>query len=229
MVVTLPTAAAFGLPRYPNVWFHVSKSLTPTYEQAVHFVITQVANCLGVRSDAGHAHDVFHCDARALLRNLQPYRGYANHRMNHSHALDIRYYYRWLKANELEETHLEFHGKVRPFYRVAAQVRYEASLIHHSPDDCPICGRSGDFANSGEDVEREVRDPLGVELCLHGTIRGRPVTHPSGQRILGMKSLAMEYGLYFGTIKPADGTPMVGCVAILGNEDVEDSDEDIGS
>ncbi|MCL4543877.1 MAG: hypothetical protein M1118_04640, partial [Chloroflexi bacterium] len=103
----------------------------------------------------------------------------------------------------------------RSFYRVAAQVRYEASLVHHSPDDCPICGKTGEFSDVGDDVGGEVRDPLGLELCLHGTVRGRPVVHPSGSPVRGVKALASDFGVYFGMIKHADAIPLVGCVAIL--------------
>jgi hypothetical protein len=208
----------FGLPRYPNVWFYVGKDLAPSYERATQFVIESLANYLGVRADAGHAHDVLRCDARATIRNLQPYRGYSNHRYNHSHSLDIRYYYRVLRAHEMEQASLDLDGVPHEFYRVAAQVRYEASSVHHPPDDCPVCGRAGDYAEVDGDVNRLVRDPLGLELCLHGTIRGRPVTHPSGFPIRGVRAMASDYDLYFGIFdanRPETDTPRVGCVAVL--------------
>jgi hypothetical protein len=218
MVVFLPDASVFNLPRYPNVWFYVSTDIAPGYERATQFVIDSMSGYLGVRADAGHAHDILRCDARATIRNLQPYRGYSNHRHNHSHALDIRYYYKLLRANEMEQATLEIEGRRREFFRVAAQVRYEASLAHNPPDDCPVCGRAGDYADVDGDVNRLVRDPLGLELCLHGTVRGRPVSHPSGFPVRGVQAMASDYDLYFGefdTQRPEDETPRVGCVAVL--------------
>lgn len=218
MVVLLPNASLFNIPRYPNVWFYIAPSVAPSYERAVQFVIESMSGYLGVRADAGHAHDVLHCDARATIRNLQPYRGYSNHRHNHSHALDIRYYYRTLHANEMDQATLTIGGRAREFYRVAAQVRYEASLVHAVPDDCPVCGRHGDYADVEGDVSRLVRDPLGLELCLHGTIRGKAVHHPSGFPIRGVQAMAADYDLYFSvfdTPRPETETPRVGLVAVL--------------
>ncbi len=218
MDVSLPHQSIFGLPRYPNVWFYVAKDIVPSYERATQFIIESMASYLGVRADAGHAHDVLRCDARATIRHLQPYRGYSNHRHNHSHALDIRYYYRVLRANEIEQATLDLAGKDRAFYRIAAQVRYEASTAHNPPDDCPVCGRSGDYADVDGDVNRLVRDPLGLELCLNGTVRGRPVSHPAGSPVRGVRAMASDYDLYFGVFDancPETGTPRVGCVAVL--------------
>lgn len=222
MVVFLPDASVFGLPRYPNVWFYVATELAPSYERATRFVISSMASYLGVRADAGHAHDILRCDARGRIRNLQPYRGYSNHRHNHSHALDIRYYYRVLRANEMEQASLAIGGEERPFYRVAAQVRYEASTAHLPPDDCPVCGRAGEYADVDGDVNRLVRDPLGLELCLHGTVRGRPVSHPTGSPVRGVRAMADDYDLFFGIFdveRPDAETPRVGCVAVMPRRD----------
>ena len=224
MDVHLPSQTVFGLPRYPNVWFYVSTDIAPSYDRATRFIIESMASYLGVRADAGHAHDVLRCDARATIRNLQPYRGYSNHRHNHSHALDVRYYYRVLRAHEMEQSELDVDGVSRCFWRIAAQVRYEASSAHNPPDDCPVCGRSGDYADVDGDVNRLVRDPLGLELCLHGTVRGRPVLHPTGSPVRGVRAMAADYNLYFGifdTDQPETGTPRVGCVAVLGRSGTE--------
>ncbi len=218
MDIQLPTQEFFGLPRYPNMWVFVSRDLAPSYERAVHFVIKTHADYLGVKADAGHAHDRLHCDARATIRNLQPYRGYANHRRNHSHALDIRYYFRQLRAHEMEHYSLELHGQQHDFWRVAAQVRYEPSSVHNPPEDCPICGKYGEYCDVDGDVNALVRDPLGLELSLYGTVRGKPVAHPNGSLIRGIRSMASDYELYFGVLD-ADSldvnTPRVGCVALL--------------
>lgn len=225
MDVFLPRSSLFGLPRYPNVWFYVAPEVASTYERAARFVVNSMATYLGVRSDAGHAHDVLRCDARATIRNLQPYRGYSNHRHNHSHALDIRYYFRVLRANEMEQATLTLNGVPHDFYRIAAQVRYEASNVHSPPDDCPICGRSGEYADVEGDVSRYVRDPLGLELCLHGTVRGRPITHPSGLPIRGVRAMAADYDVFFSVFdahEPEEESPRLGCVAILKRADDDD-------
>ena len=222
MDVFLPHSSLFGLPRYPNVWFYVATDLAPSYERATRFVINSMATYLGVRSDAGHAHDVLRCDARATIRNLQPYRGYTNHRHNHSHALDIRYYFRVRRAHEMEQATLDLDGTPHDFYRVAAQVRYEANTAHTPPDDCPVCGRAGEYADVEGDVSRYVHDPLGLELCLHGTVRGRPVLHPTGTPIRGVRAMASDYDLYFGLFdghQPEMESPRLGCVAILKRDD----------
>ncbi len=66
----------------------------------------------------------------------------------------------------------------RAFYRLAASAHYEVEHTnpHHADvESCPICGRTGEYAELKGNLVELVHDPLGLELVLTGKIRGETV------------------------------------------------------
>ncbi len=67
-------------------------------------------------------------------------------------------------------------------WRAAASVHYEvehANPLHADAEICPICGRTGVYADREGNLVERVHDPLGLELLLWGTIRGEPILNRS--------------------------------------------------
>jgi len=94
--------------------------------------------------------------------------------LQHSHAFHMRYYYSALERNRLEQIKI---GD-RSYYRFAASVHYEVEHTnpnHADVETCPICGRTGEYANLKGNLVELVHDPLGLELLLTGKVRGQVV------------------------------------------------------
>lgn len=160
-------------PRYPNVWFYVSRSLCPTFRQALALVTAELEECAGLSNDFGYFHTAEGCDAFARRRGLQPVRLDPDDRRSHDHCLHVRYY----TAPFRKEPPVHVQGE--SYSRFAASVHYEVdrpARLHPYVDECPHCGCTGDYAAyQGAPVrtkDERVHDPLGVEVLLYGTVRG---------------------------------------------------------
>jgi hypothetical protein len=76
---------------------------------------------------------------------------------------------------------------------VAASAHYEVEHTnpnHADVEMCPICGRTGEYADLRGNLVELVHDPLGVELLMNGTIRHEPVRFgDDGDQIGSIRSL----------------------------------------
>lgn len=170
----LPPKAVFdkAMPRYPNVWFYLDASLAADHQAAVKLVTGQLRQALHLREL--HIPHSEAADFEIRLEHFQPWEHPEHKELQHAHSFHMRYYYSDLVRNHLER--VEFEG--RPFYRFAGSVHYEVehgNPNHADVEICTICGRTGAYANVKGNLVEQVHDPLGLEMLLHGTVRGTPV------------------------------------------------------
>jgi hypothetical protein len=170
----LPPKAVFSttMPRYPNVWFYLDASLAADHQAAVKLVTGELRQALHLREL--RLPDSEGCDFEVRLEHFQPWENAAHKALQHAHSFHMRYYYSDLVRRQLER--VELNG--RPFYRFAGSVHYEvehSNPNHADVEICPICGRTGAYASLKGNLVEQVHDPLGLEMLLHGTVRGEPV------------------------------------------------------
>ena len=113
-------------------------------------------------------------DFEVTIEHLQPWEDAAHRALQHAHAFHMRYYHSALAAQKLDRVTLRTRAGSRDFYRVAASAHYEvghSNPNHADVEICPICGRTGEYANQPGNLVERVHDPLGLELLLNGTIR----------------------------------------------------------
>jgi hypothetical protein len=182
-VFQLPPKSVFdnAMPRYPNAWFYVDRSLAPSYQAAVNLVTTHVRESLRAREFFGPFDNAEGCDFEVRLEHLQPWEPRQPRELRpltHAHAFHLRYYFSALEAQRLERVTISTSNGAREFYRVAASVHYEvehANPHHADVEMCPVCGRTGDYAHLTGSLVEQVHDPLGLELLLTGKVRGEAV------------------------------------------------------
>ncbi len=179
----LPLKSVFdrAMPRYPNVWFYVDASLAPSHDAAVKLVTENLRPAMRLREFYGPFDNPEGCDFEVRLEHLQPWEVRAQRALQHSHAFHMRYYYSALAKQKLDQVKL---GE-RVFYRFGASAHYEVEHTnpnHADVESCPICGRTGEYANLKGNLVELVHDPLGLELVLTGKIRGEIVRFEDWER-----------------------------------------------
>ena len=172
----LPPKTVFdpAMPRYPNVWFYVDASLADSQAAAMRVVADQVRAAMRVRESYGPFSNPEGADFEVTIEHLQPWEDAAHLALQHAHAFHMRYYHSALAAQKLDRVTLRTRAGSRDFYRVAASAHYEvghSNPNHADVEICPICGRTGEYANQSGNLVERVHDPLGLELLLNGTIR----------------------------------------------------------
>ena len=196
------------MPRYPNVWFFVPTDLALRHEYA--YALRLLDRFLDERLQL---RDSFHDDVRnpGLLRligapgegsdyqarigPLCPTAGTAD-APAHLHQLHARFYVSPLLRAGLARMELSMAGSVRECFCVPASVHFEVATeepSHPYVDACPLCGLTGEYAftidRHAQDYCLKVHDPQGVELLLHGTIRGAAAAWPDGRRVAALGRL----------------------------------------
>ena len=176
----LPSKSTFPseMPRYPNVWFYVEKSLTANYSEAVRVVTRGVQNAMRLREIPGPFDNPEGCDSDFRLEHLQPWETRDHRSLQHSHAFHLRYYHSALEARQSNTAKVKTPVGEKLFFRLAASVHYEVEHTnpnHADVEICPICGRTGRFGGLKGNLVEMVHDPLGLELLLKGTVRGEAV------------------------------------------------------
>jgi hypothetical protein len=190
----LPPKSVFpaAMPRYPNVWFYVDASLVDSYASAVRLVADQVHGPMRLRESHGPLVNPEGADFEAGLEHLQPWEVAEHPTLQHAHAFHMRYYHSPLAAHHLERVALRTRTGDRQFYRVAASAHYEvehSNPNHADVEICPICGRTGEYAELRGNLVELVHDPLGVELLMNGTIRNEPVRFADDGEVGSIRSL----------------------------------------
>jgi hypothetical protein len=176
----LPSREIFdkSMPRYPNAWFYVDSALARSHADAVKFVTERLRINMRLPEFFPPFDNPEGCDHEVRVEHLQPWIDPAQRALQHAHAFHMRYYYSALAKAGAESVVIDRASEPRTFYRLAASVHYEvehANPNHADVENCPICGRMGEYAGAEGHLVENVHDPLGLELLLHGTIRGKPV------------------------------------------------------
>ncbi len=188
----LPPKSVFdrAMPRYPNVWFFIDRTLAPSPDAAVKLVTDGLRETMRLREDFGPFDNPEGCDFEARLEHLQPWLDRSAAALQHAHAFHMRYYHSALARQNLATVELRTtDGSARSFYRFAASVHYEVEHFnpnHADVEKCPICGRTGAYGDLKGNLVEIAHDPLGLELLMKGTIRGDVVRFDDqGQRAVG--------------------------------------------
>ena len=198
------------MPRYPNVWFFVPTTLAlrGEYPYALRMLDRLLDERLELRDT--FCDDVRNPGLRRLIGDpgegsdyqarIGPLSSCSGGRAGdaaHGHQLHARFYVSPLLRAGLARTNLSLAGSVRECFRIPASVHFEVATeepSHPYVDACPACGLTGDYAfaidRGGQDYCLRVHDPLGVELLLHGTVRGIAATWPDGRPVAALDSLA---------------------------------------
>jgi hypothetical protein len=222
----LPPKRVFesAMPRYPNLWLYVDASLATSYQAAVRLVTGALRETMALGESYGPFGNPEGCDFEAGLEHLQPWAAPGQRPLQHAHAFHMRYYYTALEQQGLHRIRLLTAAGPREFYRFAASVHYEVE--HNNPNHadveaCPICGRTGAFANEAGNLVERVHDPLGLELVLAGTIRGERVRldDHDGREQRGVAALTNQFAVETFALPPVaadQNTQRLGVVVITG-------------
>jgi len=223
------------MPRYPNVWFYVDSSIVNKYREALCLITYSLEKYCHIVDDFSLYYRLPRllfgffsegCNMEARRKKLQPYTDLSNPHLSHDHQLHVRYYFSDLVRNKLEKVKLDINGKGFYFYRLALSVHYEVGVEnknHPYVEFCPICGRTGEYDveidrnNVDKDICRKIHDPLGVELLLKSTIRGRGVSDDMGKRVRFIEEMKKDYDLDIYILNPKQediNTPKVGCILV---------------
>jgi hypothetical protein len=176
----LPPKSVFdkSMPRYPNVWFYVDATLAKSYDAAVKLVTDNLRKAMLLRESYGPFDNPEGCDFEVTLEHLQPWIVREHRALQHSHAFHMRYYFSALAKAKLEVVKLATSKGERAYYRFGASAHYEVEHTnpnHADVEICPICGRTGEYAELKGNLVELVHDPLGLELVLTGKVRGAVV------------------------------------------------------
>ena len=219
----LPEKSVFdtAMPRYPNVWFYVDRALADSYRAAVRLVVDQIRSPMRLREDHGPFSNPEGCDFEVRLEHLQPWADTAHRPLQHAHAFHMRYYHSALARQNLEQVTLETVDGQRQFFRIAASAHYEVEHTnpnHADVETCPICGRTGEYADLVGNLVERVHDPLGLELLFNGTIRNEPVKFEDDlQDVVGLRSMRGRFAMQqqvFGTHRHDQNTLRIGIVVV---------------
>lgn len=222
----LPAKAIFdpAMPRYPNLWFYVDAALAGSYESAVALVTGALRETLRLQESHGPFTNPEGCDFEGRVEHLQPWEPADRKALQHSHAFHVRYYHSALSARQLQRVELDTPSGRRTFYRLAASAHYEVEHTnpnHADVEACPICGRTGAYADQRGSLVERVHDPLGVELALAGTIRGEVVRleAPGAPALRGVAALTSQFSVQtfsFDAQRPDQNTLRIGIVVVSG-------------
>jgi hypothetical protein len=208
----LPPKSVFdpATPRYPNVWFYVDASLTPSYEAAVKLVTENLRKAMRLREFYGPFDNPEGCDFEARIEHLQPWEVGEHRAMQHSHAFHMRYYYSALARQKLDQVRLKTLNGERLFYRFGASAHYEVEHTnpnHADVEICPICGRTGEYKDLKGNLVELVHDPLGLELLQTGKIRGAVVRFEDWEQreVGGVEELKDRFSIQQSTFPAQSG------------------------
>ena len=208
-MVDLPLRSVFEPPSYPNVWLYVDDRLAASHDEAVRWLTGWLRDRCGIVDDFGRFKAPEASDSQARLRRLQPWRHATDPALSHAHDLHVRYYYVALRQRGQE--------RADRCFRVAASAHYEVEDEHpRHPyiDECGLCGRTGEYAGAA-DLFADVHEPLGLELLLHGTVRGQAVARGDGTPALGLVALDEEFDVTIDRLAPARPDMNVAALAVV--------------
>ncbi len=203
----LPPLSVFEPPSYPNVWFYVHEHLAASQAEAVELITGWLRDRCGITNDFGHYKPPEASDAQARLGGLQPWQDAPDPARHHAHDLHIRFYFVALRQQQQDRVVSEAPDDrgAGTYYRFAGSVHYEVAdehPLHPYIDECPYCGRTGDYAQA-DDLFAGAHEPLGLEMLLYGTNHGRPVARADGRPVGGIRAMQGQYAVRIHRLHPA--------------------------
>ncbi len=213
LLAQLPPRALFPpqMPRYPNLWFLVDPALAlrGQYQYAVRMLVRALEEEVGLRDtfvqDVAN-HNLAHLlgqpgegsDFQARIWPLAAHVDSRDPARSHGHQVHARFYVSALiKAGRTRQAVTLAEGEV---FLVPASVHYEVSTedpLHPYEDSCPLCGITGEYSvpvdPASQDYCVKIHDPLGLEILLHGTVRGQPVRDDKGNRVPCVQDLGRRW------------------------------------
>ncbi len=222
------------MPRYPNIWFYVNSNIVDGYSEVIYLVIFNLMKYCNIKNDFSENYRLRHIlfggnegsDFEGRCKNLQPYTDLKNPSYSHDHQIHVRYYYRNLAINKSEKVNLVINNNNMLFYRLALSVHYEVTTEnknHPFVESCPICGRTGiydievDRKNLDKEICRKIHDPLGVEVLINSTVRGKKIYNPRSEQVKFIDRLkkACDLDIHISTtINTEINTPKIGHIVI---------------
>ncbi|MDO9575269.1 MAG: hypothetical protein Q7J55_01930 [bacterium] len=212
-----------GMPRYPNVWFYISKDFVASYDDAASYVLSLFDKCDMYR--VTWRLPLEGADGEAARDHLQPYDGFSNPALFHEHSLHLRYYFKALRNKLLkvkgDRTYLCWAVATSVHFEPSGSVHYLSMKEYPELQACPFCGKSINKSVAICDIYEKIRDPLGLELLLEGKIRGKRIKDAFNRVSPGLINASKaKDGEYIKRIDigPSDfdevNTPKLGCVLI---------------
>ncbi len=211
------------MPRYPNVWFYMAQNLAPAFDDALDILFDLFERCLMYRVSWRAPFEG--ADGEAARDHWQPYALFNNPLLAHEHSMHLRYFFTPLK----EQVFTVVTEKAYRCWAIASSVHFEpGGYVHYLSmetypelETCPYCGRA-DKNVDFDDVYEKLRDPLGRELFIEGTINGQRIRDAFGRESIGLRDLAPKADTNFikhidtanGYFAPGVNSPQISCVFI---------------
>jgi hypothetical protein len=229
VLAELPERALFPrtMPRYPNLWFLVDTSLAirGEYLRAVRLVVAVLEEQMGLRDT--FVDDVANpnlarllgepgegADFQARVWPLAPFVDLQGAAGGHGHQVHARFYVSPLLKAGAARCGVNLDGSRREVFAIPASVHYEVSTEdpqHPYADHCPMCGITDDYRvhidPASQDYCVKIHDPLGVEILLHGTLRGKAALDDEGRPVRSLASLSGPWTCVVRDDLKAEGEP----------------------
>ncbi|MBN2553815.1 MAG: hypothetical protein JXB06_13645, partial [Spirochaetales bacterium] len=148
-------------------------------------------------------------DFQTRLGPVQRYVSEDHPERSHWHQGHARFYCSPLLEAGMQISEISSGGQNREFFLFPASVHYEVATeepLHPYEDSCPFCGITGKYAvpvdPDSQDYCLKIHDPLGLELLLHGTIRGRRVSLQNGSTVPSLSDLQDSCACKFEEFAP---------------------------
>ncbi len=195
------------MPRYPNLWFFVDRALAlrGEYYHALSFLVQLLEQQIGLRDtfcDEIENRNLINMlnrpgegsDFQARIGPFQMYENADDPTRTHQHQVHARFYVSPLLRENCHLRSVQVKGQSSEFFLIPASVHYEVCAedpLHPYADECPWCGITGEYAvpidRPSQDYCVKIHDPLGLELLVHGTVRGKELSRE--ERVVSLKKL----------------------------------------
>lgn len=216
----LPPRRVFprAMPRYPNLWFLVSRELALRGENvhALRLLAELLEQRIGLRdsfvSGVENPNLLTYLgtpgegsDFQARMGPFQPYDDPTDSSRSHLHQVHARFYLSPFPRERGCRIALRGERGSEEFFAFAASVHYEVATeepSHPYVDSCPLCGITGAYAmpisRAGQDYCLKIHDPLGLEAILYGRVRGSEILGARGARIPCVADLEGQFDCRIG-------------------------------
>jgi hypothetical protein len=154
-------------------------------------------------------------DFQARIWPLAPFVDPGGPRRSHGHQVHARFYVSPLLRSGAARRVVTLDGHAYDVFAIPVSVHYEVSTedpLHPYADECPLCGITGDYLvpidPASQDYCVKIHDPLGLEVLLKGTIRGKQALDASRRPVRCAGELAGPWTCAVRQDEQAAGEPL---------------------